>query len=105
MKTHIVKFKEWECILKFGEYSNGRTAIQLVSNDEYNEPIATATVNLPDQAVMQSTGNKNVFIKNYSENEGMLNCLVDAGIVSTPIAIVTSGFVDVPLCKLLVDTE
>jgi len=39
-------------------------------------------------------------IKDYSENEGMLDCLVEAQIVECPHRRVQSGFVELPIVKL-----
>ena len=44
-----------------------------------------------------------VAIKNWSENEGILNILIREGVVSTPSHFIKSGFVDIPVCKLLVE--
>lgn len=85
-----VKFKEWDCILE-GDYylNNNRKAIQLFSGDELHEPVATATVNIPEAFLEEDE----VFIKDYSENEGMKDCLVYGRvIIDNPIRVVQSGF-------------
>ena len=100
MKTksvHEVSFLGYDCILHFPSYNNGRKAIQLIGKED-GEPIATATVNLRDEPLAPDT----VFIKDYSENNGMLATLVKAGIVSEPLRYVLSGFVKIPVCKLLI---
>ena len=76
----IVKFKEWECIVQLGEYSNKRTAIQL--NDiKTGLPVAVSTVNMPAVELEKF----DVLIKNYSENEGMKEALMEAGVISEEI--------------------
>lgn len=76
MEQRKVKFKEWDCILETGFYGNGRLALSLI--DEHNgEPVATCTVNLPDEPIM----NDHVFIKEYSENKGMIDALTKSGII------------------------
>lgn len=98
-----VKFKQWNCKVVFGKYHNGNTTIQLVADefDEFpGEPIATASVNLEDGVV----GEGKVAIKDYSENEGMLDVMIEAGIVSTPVRLEMRGFVTIPICKLLKET-
>lgn len=100
MTPTTVKFKKWECELKFKAYSNGRTAIELVDHID-GSPIAVATVNLPDEPLDESE----VFIKDYSENEGMLVALINANIISYPISFVESGFVTIPKCKLLTNND
>jgi len=89
----MVKFKQWNCKAKRGMYPNGNTAIQLFTED--GEPIAKGTVNLYDKL----SKNK-AYIKDYSENEGMLESLKEAGIVTEIIGYKQTGFVVVPLCKL-----
>ena len=105
----VISFKWWKCCIKFGRYSNGRIAMQLYNDEslhegEYaSEPgtmlIATATVNVVD---LEKLADDEVLIKNYSENEGMLECLIKAGMISEPLGIVRTGFVTVARCKLLV---
>jgi len=84
------------CSLQFGNYGNGRLSIQLA--DRHGEPYGRATVNLPDEVL----GEDEVFIKDYSENEGMLSALIEAGIVADTGRRVRTGYVEVPVCKLLV---
>ena len=42
-----------------------------------------------------------IAIKDYSENIGMLRTLVGAGIVAEPHRWVRSGFVSIPICRML----
>jgi len=96
-----VKFKNWNCILDFGNYRvNDRTAIELVDKVTH-EPVATATVNIPEEDIEDDE----VIIKDYSENEGMLDALMQAGVVSEPLRMVETGFVEVPVCKLLINVK
>lgn len=90
-----LKFRQWNCVLQTAQYGNGRTALQLVDAED-GEPVATATVNLPDETL----GENEVFIKDYAENEGMLKTLQDAGIVEPTGKVVASGFVAIPVCRL-----
>lgn len=98
-----VRFKEWDCILEFGKYGNGRTAISLIgapgTEDQY-EPIATATVNLP----YVECDEDEVLIKNYSENEGMEEALIEAEIIGPRLGTRATGFVEVTKHKLLIET-
>ena len=96
-----IKYKHWDCYVEFNKYAqNGNNAICLyeVGTDE---PIAVATVNLPGVRLNPDE----VIIKNYTENEGMLKTLVNAKIISEPISVVQHGFVNSPICKLLVNTD
>lgn len=96
----IVQFKDWQCVLEFKSYSNKRIAIQLVDAED-GSPIATATVNLPDKELKEGE----VFIKDWSENEGMLRALCVAKVVEQvewPRNTVRTGFVEAHRCKLLI---
>jgi hypothetical protein len=72
-------------------------AFSLFNQDE--EPFMVASVNLPDEKLE----NDEIAIKNYSENKGILEALIEAKIVSEPLRFVQSGFVSIPICKLLKD--
>ena len=98
-----VKFSNWTCDVAYAIYENGRLAIQLMDAEDHS-PVATATVNLPD---VDLDGDE-VAIKDYSENAGMLDALIEAGVVSKPrryeatcAAFTSSGFVTVPICQWL----
>jgi hypothetical protein len=96
-----VQFKEWPCILQFDRYAKGnRLCISLLHAEE-GDPVATATVNIPGEEIEDDE----VIIKDYSENEGMLTALVNAGVVSVPVRYVSQGFVICPVCKLLIDEQ
>lgn len=83
--------------LRWHQYDrNYRPAIQLVC--ENGEPWATATVNLPNEFITENE----VAVKDYSENKGVLQALIDAGIVYEPVWSVQSGFVTIPVCRLKV---
>ena len=84
------------CTVEFEEYQNGRIAIELIEKDT-GEPYTTATINMPNVPLAKDE----VIIKNYSENEGVLDALVKAGVVSKPIRTVPAGFATADVCKLL----
>jgi hypothetical protein len=77
-------------------YQNGSTAL-LIRSAYDGELLITATVAID---LMPDEGN--VFIKDYSENEGVLNCLIDEKVVSKPLREHQAGFAIVHECKLLV---
>jgi len=97
MKT--IHFKEFTGEARFAEYSNGRIAIQMI--DEHENPIATCSINLPDEPMLEGE----VAIKDYSENEGMLVALSDAEIIHPPHRWIQSGFVRVPICNLKMNKD
>jgi hypothetical protein len=93
----VVKFKRWTGVIDKGEYGNGRVALSLV-NPKNGEYIAVASVNVPEEKLAKDE----VIIKNYSENQGILDVLVAAGIVSKPIRTVDVGMTTAPVCKILI---
>lgn len=81
-------FKGYECELKFGQYMNGNTAIQLVEKGT-GQPVANATVNGD-----RINNDNEVGIKDWSENNGMAAALVDADVIDfMSVDIEPSGFV------------
>jgi len=91
-----MKYKNYDVYLQYKKYYNGRVCIQLTHAHDH-DPVAIATVNLPDDEL----GEGEVFIKNYSENEGMLEWLEKNGIVERTGRVVPSGYVTIPVCRLL----
>ena len=89
-----VRFKDWNCVLRFNRYVNGDTvSISLVDTVD-GEPVAHATVNIPGLDFDEVT------IKDYSENIGMVETLLSAGIIEKPHRAVSSGFVIIPVARL-----
>jgi hypothetical protein len=84
--------------LYFANYSDGmRTALILMTKQ--HEVAMIATVNVPEEHIEEDE----VIIKNYSENEGILDVLIDAGIISKPLRSVEVGYALVHICKLLIE--
>jgi len=85
------------CFLEVHTYPNGRLGLQIIGwyeeeGEKYEEPIATATVNLVDE----SCPNNEIWVKDYSENEGMVEQLVEWGVIELPsTASSRSGFVQI----------
>lgn len=87
--------------------ANKQTALQLYAADTSNnhdkglqpgEPVMTATSCLVDYPFEEGE----TAIKNYSENEGILDVLVNANIVSLTGKFAYSGYCEFPVVKLLV---
>ena len=102
-----VLFKTWLCRVVPAMYSNKILALQLKDVDD-GSPIASATVNLEEHAHVllseMSKGNAILtFVKDYSENEGMLKALVDAQVVVDTGIKAPSGYVEVPVVELAHD--
>ena len=75
------------------EYRKGGIAISLIDT-ETGEPCLTAST------WVNGLQEGEVAIKNYSENQGILDNLILHGIVYKPHRSVQNGFVNIPICKL-----
>lgn len=58
------------------QYQHGGTTALTLTNEE--GPIADATVNLPEAVLPDGAG---FWIKDYSENTGIAQALIDAGVI------------------------
>lgn len=77
-----------------GHYENGNLAIEIWSNEE--GPITRVTVN-PDIKIPQTQ----IAVKDYSENEGMVDWLISQDIIEkNPVKVVESGWVEIPIFNL-----
>ena len=93
---NFIQFKTYKCKVSYSKYiSNQRISITLVDYDD-DYPIAVATVNIPEENLDYNE----VAIKNWSENEGILQTLIDAGIINKPHRQVDIGFVKADICYL-----
>lgn len=86
-----IKFLETECDLDLVRYNNSRFALQLYTKDGL--PFATASVNVPQVALADNE----VIIKDYGENEGICQALVEAGVIELTGRAVKTGFVQMPI--------
>ena len=104
MKVRLANTKHFNglMVLSFGVYGDGSTAIKI--NAEDGEPMGKATVCIEQHGYVPPEGF--VVIKNFEENEGMLDALVDAGVIERPMEIKQfvsgwgGGLTDFPVCKL-----
>lgn len=71
----------------------GAVALSIVDADGF--PEAKATVNMPEITVTEGL----MILKNWSENEGIPEALVKAGLVELTGLTVTNGFVNAPLAR------
>jgi len=92
-----VIFKQWNCRVIVSKYlKGGFPAIYLVDADN-EEPIATATVNLIEYGIEPEPNH--CYLKDYSENRGIVEILAGAGAV-IPIQQIRLGNLTATLCKL-----
>ena len=108
MSNKIVEFAGYDCEVVKQKYqsNNQQVALQLIAANTshnieygsfYGEPIATATV-----CADVPCGENQTFIKNWRENEGVLEALVKAGIVEDLNTLAPAGYEQANLVNLLI---
>jgi hypothetical protein len=100
MKLYTITLNDhtYNVFLKLNKYTNKRTQIQLLDVED-GSPVATATVNLPDEPMTEDEA----AIKNYGENVGVLAFLRENDLISEVKRIARSGYVNIPIVKLNLD--
>lgn len=99
MKVYIKsKYVDEEVELKFSTYDLAGTTIQAV-DPATGEPVFTATVKLPGERITAGC----VFLKGWSENEGIPEALVKAGVVELTGRTAQTGFAEAIEAKLLAE--
>lgn len=84
-----------DCFFVWGNYENNGNIALVIKNEEEGV-ICTCSVNSN-----RVNGENEIGIKDYSENEGMVDFLVSMGIIeSEPFYRENSGFVTIPYFKL-----
>lgn len=97
MKKYTVNFKGTPCNIIFGKYHNNqRVSIQLYEQAT-GEPFMTASVNMPNEHLSKDM----VCIKDYSENEGILDALINEHII-LPLDLIQSGIMK---CMLIIPSS
>jgi hypothetical protein len=81
--------------IKRETYKEGGIRIQLYDSKD-GTPYATATT-----SIQEDLESGEVAIKDWSENEGILDFLVQNKIVKEPHRFVESGYVKIPICELI----
>jgi hypothetical protein len=85
----------YDVTVKLSKYNNDRIAIQLTDVSD-GMPYATATVNMPNVLLEDNE----VLVKDYSENEGMLEFLIRNNIVTPTMQGVHAGHVWFPVATV-----
>lgn len=91
------KYSRGKYRITFGKYGNGSIAIQGFTLD--SEPQFKATV-----ALDEVPPDNHVFLKGWSENEGIPEALVKAGIVELTGRTIPTGYCEALEAKLLVES-
>jgi len=94
MKT--VTVDDTVCTINISKYGNGNTSLQLIDTED-GFPYAVASVNF-DEKLPEGE----MYIKNYSENAGIRDILIDAQIIGQALGYKSSGHVTVSKHRLLV---
>lgn len=96
-----MKFKSYDCVVKKTKYMNNGNLALMLLNKENGEMVALITVNGNDKFPPDTA-----LVKDYSENEGMLEAITEAGLVEEVIGYAPLGFVIAPIVKFnLTDIE
>ena len=91
-----VMFAGEECTIKWYRYTHGGSiAMQLWCSEG---PMCRATVNIPNLRLAPDE----VVIKDYSENHGVQEALIKAGIIEDTGETACCGYAICSICKLLV---
>ena len=88
--------------LHWNRYVDRTLALQIRDNEQGLLGTATVAITGGKAHILAAglTTETAIIVKDYSENEGMLACLIKNDIVEPPVAEVQTGFVKVHVCKL-----
>lgn len=100
IKTILLKVKfgkPIEVLIDKSHYLHKNMQNSLVGTTRNGEKFAVFSINL-----VEEKQNKNeIFIKDYSENSGFMEQLIQHGLISKPKRIIEKEFVDIYVCDLL----
>lgn len=110
MKNKMKKFDYagTECCLAKAVYGNNTLALVVLEvENAMGSPVTVATVNLGTVATVDldepNMANNVQYLKNYSENSGLLEALNEAGFIKAILSYRKTGFVEVPLIEFNLD--
>jgi hypothetical protein len=96
----IVHFRHWRCrVIKALYAADHSIRLDLRAIDD-GDPIAVATVCLVAYGL--TPPDEHCYIKDYSENAGMLGALIDAGVIEYTGVTVPIGHARAHLCRVLI---
>lgn len=82
-----LKVGRWVCTIQKAQYENGATAL-LLNDATTGERVCKATVNIPEADLHPGE----VIIKDYGENEGVLQSLIDHNIIGLVKLKIPTGY-------------
>lgn len=91
--------KDEMCEVRFGRYASGELAISL-HDSQHGEPVAKVTVSAEPYGCPEIDHDKEIYLKDYSENAGMLTAMRSAGIISGITKVYSMASVEVYRCTL-----
>lgn len=93
-----MKFKSYDCVVKKTKYMNNDNLALVLLDKENGEMIAHITVNGYDKFPHNIA-----IVKDYSENEGMLAAITEAGLVEKVLGRLPLGYTTAPVVKFNLD--
>lgn len=91
-----VKYKKWNCIIEWSIYSQNDNIAIILLDEKTKELVTFATTNTSEK-----TDWTKIQVKDWSENEGIWQALVNAGVIEDKvIRTIASGYVEVKVAKL-----
>lgn len=87
------KYGKYSVVFDVNHFANGGKVFRLIDTFDFS-PVSNCNV------WVEGLAEDEIAVKNYSENEGMLNFLVENNICEVPHRNVSSGYVVLPICKL-----
>ena len=100
MNKHIkAKYIDEDCEVTFGRYASGEIAIQLLCPIT-GEPWAKVTASCVPYGLPEVDYNKEIYLKDYAENQGMRAAMHDAGLIEAVVSHVAFGRVTMCKCTL-----
>lgn len=99
----IIQFNGEELTIHKTNYNTRPGLVKLQLYDEQGFPSLTATKNIDKTSIKDYVINKNsALIKNYSENQGILEALIKAGYIKNTDISVSSGYEKLNLVTVLI---
>ena len=88
---------EYDCFLEYDAENHMISMYSIDPDDGFIEPFMTVTAT-PSNGAVVAPGY--VAIKNYSENEGILQTLIALRVVDKPVGRIPAGFTHLDYCKV-----